>query len=84
MSETFSDEVVARIKRLAQGPIKVACQREPGGKVRPPRSLTISLSFTVPELRALGIDVMVFDADGQPMTDDDYAKLLLETDGKPA
>jgi hypothetical protein len=80
MDNTLSDAVVARINRLVQGPMKVQCKVDDNGQVLPPRSLSLTMSFTVPELRALGIDVQVIGVNGEPLSDDAYAQLLLDTD----
>lgn len=82
--DDFHAALVARISAISQGALKLRCVRGSDGHIELPRGATLSLSFTLAELRALGVAVQLLDADGNAMSDDAYVALLMAQDAAAA
>lgn len=78
--DEFHAALVARINAISQGALRLQCVRGSDGHVELPRGASLTLSFTLAELRAIGVNVQIIDADGQPMTDEDYVAAIVAAD----
>lgn len=82
--DDFHAALVARINAISQGTLQLRCVRGDDGHISPPHGASITLSFTLAELRAIGVNVQILDADGNPMSDADYVNLLVALDAEAA
>lgn len=80
MQKTLSAAVIERIDALTGGVVKLRCEKAPLGRILLPRSVILQLRFTLPELRAVGVKVEIYGVDGELLTDDALAELILADD----
>jgi hypothetical protein len=80
VKDAFHAALVARITALSKGALTLTCVRMADGHIELPRGANLTLSFTLAELRALGLTVNIVDADGKPMTDAAYVEAILAAD----
>jgi hypothetical protein len=80
LADDFHAALVARINAICQGPLKLHCARMPDGHVELPHGASLTLRFTIAELRAIGVTVQIIDPDGHLLTDDQYVDMLVAAD----
>lgn len=78
--DPFHDALIAKISAAGGGVLYLHCVRDKDGHIEPPRGADLTMRFTVAELRAIGVDVQIKDADGNLMTDQQYIDMLIACD----
>lgn len=82
MLEKVTESVQAKVNELMANGITLQARRTGDGRLEIPVSTTciFALTFTLPELKELGVDVRVHTPEGRAMHDDELAEAILHAD----
>lgn len=84
MLDKAIEVVQARVKELMANGITLQSRRATDGRLEIPVSSTLmfAMTFTLPELREMGVDVRVMTPEGHELTDDELIAATLQAQPK--